>query len=88
MTSLYTQSTPIGDRWTEEDIEEQRRESRLRRAAYRQGLMLRRSRCRTPELPEWGRFHLVNRDNVIVVGAFPWNYSLSPDDVEDYLSAD
>jgi hypothetical protein len=61
------------------------REQRLRREASRQGLALRKSRCRTPEAMEYGTYMLVDlHTNVLVAGGQWRGFGLSLDDVRDY----
>lgn len=63
------------------------RESRLRRAAARQGLTLHRSRARDPRAFAFGTYMLVDaRHNFIVAGDHNQGFGLSLDDVERALS--
>ena len=65
------------------------RENRLRRAAQRQGLHLTKSRYRDPRALGYGEYGLIDpRRNAWVVGARPYAYSMSLDDVEAYLTTD
>jgi hypothetical protein len=71
------------------DQEEKARENRLRRMARRQGLALKRSRQRDPRASGYGGYMLVDiAINGIVLGASPWFYCASLEDVETYLSQD
>jgi hypothetical protein len=71
------------------DEGEKVRENRLRRAAVRQGLTLSKSRARDPRALEYDRWHIIDAyTNTIVAGAHPWNYSLTLDEVEDYLASE
>ena len=65
------------------------RENRLRRMAERQGLSVRKSRRRDPRAVDYGLYHLVDTDlNAIIAGGSPWNYSMTLDDVEEWLTSD
>lgn len=68
--------------------EEKIRENRLRRMADRQGLRLSKSRARDPRALTYERWNIADARGVIVAGATPWPYSLSVDDVEDYLTGE
>jgi hypothetical protein len=58
----------------------------LRARAKRQGLVLRKSRYRNPDLYEYGGYMIVDADNnSIVAGGAPHAYSLSLDGVEAFL---
>ena len=66
---------------------EKARENRLRRMAERQGLQLMRSRRRDPRAIGYGDYMLVDGStNSVAFGSDPHPYSLSLDDVEEYLS--
>ncbi len=61
------------------------RENRLRRMAWRQGLLLRKSRRRDPRALDYGAYWLVDASiNGIVAGG---QFGVSLDDIEDYLTA-
>lgn len=63
------------------------RENRLRRMAERQGLELRKSRARDPRALGFGGFMLVDtRANAVVAGADGFEYSMTADDVEQWLT--
>ena len=57
-------------------------EARLRRLARRQGFALMKSRCRTPEAIEYGRFWIIDPDRNWIVAGAPAGWTL--DDVEDW----
>jgi hypothetical protein len=63
--------------------EEKIRENRLRRAASRQGLSLRKSRRRDPQALEYGRYWLIDPYMNAMVAGGQWGYSL--DDIEEEL---
>lgn len=71
------------------ELDQQQREQRLRRKAYRHELQLVKSRCRTPTAPAYGGYMLVDpMTNLIILGGGgDLAYSLDLDDVEEYLSA-
>jgi hypothetical protein len=63
------------------------RENRLRRMAQRQGLGLKKSRARDPRARSYGGYMLIDVDaNWIVAGAWPFDFSLTLDAVEEYLT--
>lgn len=64
-----------------------RREARIRRAASKSNLIVRKSRYRHPELKAFmGGYMLVDAaDNAAVLGAHPNAYSANLDDIEAYL---
>ena len=65
-------------------MQEVRQERRLRRKADQLGLALRKSRSRTPEVPEYGTYGLTDPwTSTWVSDGFGW----SLDDVEEYLRA-
>jgi hypothetical protein len=68
------------------DADDRKREARLRRIASLQGLRIQKSRQRSPELPGYGGYMLVNDRNYIEMGATSFAYSASLDDVADYLA--
>ena len=62
------------------------RENRLRRVAARRGLLLQKSRRRDPQALGYGRFMLVDTfTSKPVLGADPYAYSATLDDVEHHL---
>jgi hypothetical protein len=61
------------------------REKRLRRAAARQHLVLKKSRLRDPRALGYGGYMLVDRDNRCLLGAHPYAYSATIDEIEKYL---
>ena len=68
-------------------VDEKNRELRLRRAAARQGLALRKCRTRTVESYDYGTYHLVDAaTNFLAVWGLQSGYGLSLDDVERALS--
>ena len=66
------------------------RETRLRRAAARQGLALRKSGRRDPRALDFDKYVLVDTEsNTIVAGAAAnGRYSFTVDDVEAWLNGD
>ncbi len=67
---------------------DQSHEARLRRLAHRHELILVKSRCRTPEAFEYGRYMIVDPDtNGVVTGACPVAFWMDLDNVENYLTA-
>jgi hypothetical protein len=65
--------------------EEQRLEQRLRRMARRQGYQLRKNPSRTPELPYYGGFMIVDERNCVVAGAHPSAYCMTLGEVWGWL---
>lgn len=64
--------------------EEKVRENRLRRAAARQGIALRKSRRRDPRALDYGVYWLVeSKRNRLVAGG---EHGVSLDEVEEYLT--
>lgn len=62
-------------------------ENRLRRAATRQGLTLQKSKSRDPRAIGYGQFMIIDpQTNAILAGANPYAYSMTLDDVEEYLT--
>ena len=62
--------------------------NRLRRAADRQRLRLTRSRRRDPRAVDFDGWMIIDLDtNGILAGGHPYAYSLSIDDVEDFLNS-
>jgi hypothetical protein len=66
---------------------EKAREHRLRRLAARQGLILQRSRCRTPEAPEYGTYQLVSENGILEVYGLQSGFGLTLDEIEKTLSS-
>lgn len=64
----------------------QAREARVRNRAKQLGLRLEKSRSRTPELPEWGTYQLVDENRIIVASGGPGGYGLSIEEVENALN--
>lgn len=64
------------------------RENRLRNAAKRQGLLLSKSRRRDPRALDYDRYMLVGARGSIVAGGGPFGFSLSLDEVEQWLTED
>ena len=63
------------------------REHRARRAVIRLGYSLQRSRRRNPDFPDHGLYRVIDPfQNQIIVGAWPWDYSLDLDDVESWVA--
>lgn len=61
-------------------------ESRLRRLARRHGLTLHRSRCGTPEHPDFGGYMIIDPErNAVVAGGSPFAFCMSLDDVKTFL---
>lgn len=64
---------------------ERAQEARLRRLAQRQDLLLRRSRCRTPEAVGYGQYFVIDPHiNGLVSSA----YGMNLDQVEAFLTDD
>lgn len=61
---------------------------RLRKRAKSKGLRLMKSRCRTPEDPNFGGYMLVNDRNNVVRGCHGTAYSESLADIAAYLKDD
>jgi hypothetical protein len=72
------------------DQEAKTREARLRRAAERQGMILRRSRRRDPRALTYGRYWIVATGGVIGAGSSQGEVGdppgMSMDEVETYLA--
>ena len=63
------------------------RENKVRRAAERQGLLLRKSRRRDPRATDYGTYMLVDQQtNAIVAYGLQSGYGLSLDEVEEQLT--
>ena len=63
-----------------------RDEARIRRKARRNGLVLRKSRTRTPEALDFGLYHLVDPYyNVMIAGGYPFAFSLTLEEAEALL---
>jgi hypothetical protein len=68
------------------DQVERTREARLRRRASRQGLLLAKSRCRTPEAHVFGTYALLDQYNNLVAYAGGDGYGLTLDEIEKALN--
>jgi hypothetical protein len=68
------------------ELSEKVRERRLRRMAERQGLVLKKSRRRTPRAWDYGAYWLVDADRKSLV--FPDEHGASLKDIESYLTSD
>jgi hypothetical protein len=70
------------------DAQEAKLENQLRSRVRRLGFcVLRKSRCRNPDAFEYGRFRIVDRKrNCVVVGASPCAFSMTLDDVAEWLA--
>ncbi|ANS29379.1 hypothetical protein R1CP_23555 [Rhodococcus opacus] len=65
------------------------RETRLRRAAVRQGLRMEKSRRRDTRATDYGTYHLVEAEtNDLKAHGLPRGYGLSLDDVERALNGE
>ena len=63
------------------------REDKLRRLAHDQGLHLMKSRCRTPRMPEYGTYMLIDPYvNQLAVWGLPNGFGLSIDEVAAALA--
>lgn len=58
-------------------------ESRLRRKARSQGLTLTRSRCRTPEAPEYGRYFISDSTTQALLTS---QFGITLDEADDWLA--
>lgn len=66
---------------------ERTREQRIRRAAKRQGLALRKTRTRDPRALDYGMYALADEQtNVVVAGTASDRFGFSLDDVDAYLN--
>ena len=66
--------------------DERRREARARRKAKAQGLLLRKSRVRTPNVDDFGEYMIVDAyRNFVVRGQ---RFDLTLEDVEGFLKED
>jgi hypothetical protein len=62
------------------------REQRLRRLAHRHGVLLEKSRLRTPEARGYGGYRLVDvPHNAVVYGGIPSNYAATLDEIERFV---
>lgn len=68
------------------DTTEKIRETRLRRMAYRQGLILRKSRTRDPRAIGHGMYCLADFENRAVAGTDLMGHSMSLDEIEAFLA--
>lgn len=73
----------------QEERAEKARESRLRQAVARHGYhYLTKSRCRTPQALEYGRYMIVDGyNNAIVAGGGGSGFSMDLDQVEAWVKA-
>ena len=68
------------------EAQEKARESRLRSRVRGRGFVLRKSRCRNPDVFEYGLFRIDDPYcNCVLVGASPCDHSMTLDEVEDWL---
>ena len=69
------------------DREDKVRENRLRRIADRRGYRLTKSRLRDKAAPGYGGYMLIAAfGNLVMLGADPYAFSATLEDVEDYLN--
>ena len=62
-------------------------ESKVRRLAAREGYVLRKSRCRTPDDPSYGGYMVIEPTrNFAVLGIHPWPFSASLEEAYDWLN--
>ena len=65
------------------------RENRLRRMAERQGLAVCKSKRRDPRAVDYGLYHILDTsNNSLIAGAWPNDYSMTLDEVEEWLTSD
>lgn len=65
------------------------RENRLRRMAERRGIRIEKSRRRDPKALDFGGYMLIDAaTNGAIMGASPYAYSASLDEVEQWLDGD
>lgn len=63
-----------------------RKEDLLRRSLKQMGYLLSKSRTRNPQLLGYGGYMIVDMDtNFVVMGASPFSFSLTLDDVESFI---
>ena len=63
------------------------RENRLRRIAERRGYRLMKSRARDKAAPGYGGYMLIAAfGNLVMLGAEPYSFSATLEEVEDYLN--
>jgi len=71
------------------DNAEKTRENRSRRAADRQGFILKKSPRRDPRAYDYNGWMIVDKfTNSVVAGGHPHGYSMSLEDVEAFLEGD
>lgn len=72
----------------DEDAEEEdrRKEARCRRRLRAQGYLLKRSRSRSPEAPNYGGYMIVDARNNVVAGGGPIAFGMGIDAVEAWLN--
>jgi hypothetical protein len=59
-------------------------ESAVRHLAKRHGFIVRKSRTRNPDAPDYGGYILINH---LVLGGAGWFYSAELEDIADWLTA-
>lgn len=73
---------------TNADVDELARERDARKRVAKQGHRLQKSRSRNDRAPEYGMYRIVDPvKNWVVAGAHPWNYSMTLDEVVDWIEA-
>lgn len=65
-------------------VEEERRENRIRKLAFRRGYRVRKDRARSLNLDHHGRFSLVDSDTGFVVRGVRFEVSL--EEIENFLT--
>ena len=64
----------------------EQKEDMLRKNLKRRGYLLRKSRIRNPQVPGFGGYMIVDMNtNFVVMGASPFTFSLTLDDVESFV---
>lgn len=66
-------------------LDDAARERRLRQIARKQGFSIKKARFERPEDPTFGGYMILNSNNLIEHGDRPNGFSLSLDDVEEFL---
>ncbi len=62
-------------------------EANVRRLAAREGYLLRKSRSRTPQDPNYGGYMLIEPErNFAVLGVHPWPFSADLEEIHDWLT--
>jgi hypothetical protein len=67
---------------------ERNREVQIRRMAARQFLTMSKSRRRDPYAADFGRFMLLDKDGLPILGHEPFEYSATLDEIEAFLKRD